>query len=294
MSLKKLACLVLMAAICFPMLGHTENYKALDIYDGVLETEEIIFRAGDAIAGGSGISVEVVYVDANGEQVEVGSGKIKSVTINGEKCSDWKLDGYMGSVARMGSLVRAALSFTLKPLYAFADDEGYYLISASTYRSYLSSTERPLGRKVKLSGRIIEIAGNTYFVSLGEDNTVAIRVDGESNKSLNVNDNIISKGELLEYVRFGETEVPTISGLEFEKLEYQPLQKGDKGENVLQMKERMRVLGYFKANAELSDAYNDVCVERVKQFQENNGIPPTGIADAETLSALYSEGAKAK
>lgn len=73
-----------------------------------------------------------------------------------------------------------------------------------------------------------------------------------------------------------------------------PLQKGDRGEAVTEMKLRMQELGYFTAGASLSDQYNDTCVERVKQFQQKNGLEATGTADANTLSVLFSDSAVAK
>lgn len=78
------------------------------------------------------------------------------------------------------------------------------------------------------------------------------------------------------------------------RIVYDTLQRGSKGDEVLVMKERLQVLGYFKKGAELSTAYNDTCAERVKQFQKVNGLPQTGIADHQTLVLLYSDAALPK
>lgn len=75
---------------------------------------------------------------------------------------------------------------------------------------------------------------------------------------------------------------------------YETLERGSKSVEVLSMKERLRELGYFKKNAELSDSYNDTCVERVKQFQKVNGLPQTGVADSLTLMMIYSDTALPK
>lgn len=72
---------------------------------------------------------------------------------------------------------------------------------------------------------------------------------------------------------------------------YTPLQQGDKGTEVLEMKFRLQELGYFTAGAGLSDVYNGTCTERVKQFQANNGLAATGRADEKTLKKLYSPNA---
>lgn len=75
---------------------------------------------------------------------------------------------------------------------------------------------------------------------------------------------------------------------------YQTLKRGNKGDEVLAMKMRMQELGYFTPGAQLSNSYNDTCVERVKQFQKRNGLPRTGIADEQTLALLYSDAALPK
>lgn len=69
---------------------------------------------------------------------------------------------------------------------------------------------------------------------------------------------------------------------------YKTLRCGDRGDAVLKMKLRMQELGYYSAGAEFSDLFNNICVERLKMFQDANGLPVTGIADWETLELLYS------
>lgn len=66
----------------------------------------------------------------------------------------------------------------------------------------------------------------------------------------------------------------------------QTAKKGDSDENVLKIKKRLQELGYYRADASLSEAYNDAMAERVKLFQENNGLEVTGEADSTTLRWL--------
>ncbi len=63
--------------------------------------------------------------------------------------------------------------------------------------------------------------------------------------------------------------------------------EGDDSNLILQIKQKMQQLGYFKENADLSGKYNSTMVERIKQFQKNNGLSQTGIIDNAFLSALY-------
>jgi len=79
-----------------------------------------------------------------------------------------------------------------------------------------------------------------------------------------------------------------------EEVHYKPLSQGDKGADVLKMKLRMQELGYFRKGTEVSETYTEKCTDRVKDFQKNNGLPATGIADEETLRVLYSDSAVPK
>jgi len=67
---------------------------------------------------------------------------------------------------------------------------------------------------------------------------------------------------------------------------YSACEQGDSGGNVLAVKKRMQELGYYRAAASLGEDYNDTMVQRVKLFQENNGIDVTGRVDSATLEKL--------
>ncbi len=69
---------------------------------------------------------------------------------------------------------------------------------------------------------------------------------------------------------------------------YETLQKGDKSEAVLNLKIRMYYLGYF-TSLNLSEDYNNVMVERVKQLQKANGLEETGIATPALQQLIYSD-----
>lgn len=69
---------------------------------------------------------------------------------------------------------------------------------------------------------------------------------------------------------------------------------GTETKEVLQIKERMRELGYFSAGAELSGKYNGLMQERIRRFQKDFGIAQTGIIDEEFLETLYGEEADRK
>ena len=70
--------------------------------------------------------------------------------------------------------------------------------------------------------------------------------------------------------------------------EYRTLRKGDKGDDVLALKRRMRELDYFTSD-KLSDAYNDTMVSRIKELQNKNGLKATGIATPELQELIFSD-----
>ncbi len=69
--------------------------------------------------------------------------------------------------------------------------------------------------------------------------------------------------------------------------EYVILQKGVSGPAVLKLKQAMYYLGYF-TSLNLSDSYNDVMAERVRQLQKRNGLEEDGIATPELQELVFS------
>lgn len=71
-------------------------------------------------------------------------------------------------------------------------------------------------------------------------------------------------------------------------LEYRVLKTGDKGDDVLALKKRMKELGYLRSAAQLTDTYTDVTAERVVLFQRQTGMTENGIASQELQAYLFS------
>ena len=72
-------------------------------------------------------------------------------------------------------------------------------------------------------------------------------------------------------------------------LDYRVLHKGDKGEDVLALKQRLQDLGYIRGGSDLTNVYNDVAAERVTLFQRQLGIMEDGVASQELQAYLFSE-----
>ena len=63
--------------------------------------------------------------------------------------------------------------------------------------------------------------------------------------------------------------------------------KGDSGALITRIKKRMQQMGYYRLSATFDDEYNDTMVQRVKQLQERNWLPVTGVLDPKTMEKLY-------
>ena len=68
------------------------------------------------------------------------------------------------------------------------------------------------------------------------------------------------------------------------------LEKGDKGDAVKKLQERLKELGYF--NNTCSGTYATTTVNAVKAFQKNNGLTADGVAGKATQNKLYATSAK--
>lgn len=70
------------------------------------------------------------------------------------------------------------------------------------------------------------------------------------------------------------------------KVNYNTLSKGDKSDEVVDMQTRLIELGYLNEKAD--GAFGTKTQTAVKIFQQMAGLPVTGIADSDTLNALYA------
>lgn len=292
--------MLVLVVVCLPGTASATNYKAWDVSEGTVSLKGVILKPGDKLTGGSGISVEIHYVDANGEDIEVGNGTVKSLNVNGKKCKEWALTSWWGSKFQVGSFVQAALAFQLTPAYAAADAEGYYSINADTYVKYTKqpaeedNKEEKESTKVKFTGIVANEENGIVYITIDDNMVVALTKPEGVDWTALPNTRVQGKGEVLAPVTYKDTPIPAISCTDLAELKYNPLHSGDSSNEVLEMKVRMQELGYFRAGATLSESYNATCVERVKQFQQENGLTATGEADSETLSLLYSDAAKPK
>ena len=65
------------------------------------------------------------------------------------------------------------------------------------------------------------------------------------------------------------------------------LRRGDKGESVLLMKQRLFELGYMNTS-QLNDSFSSDVQKALKRFQKANGLEADGVLDAETAQRLYA------
>ena len=72
---------------------------------------------------------------------------------------------------------------------------------------------------------------------------------------------------------------------------YRALTRGDRGDRVVRMQNRLRDLGYLADDAD--GIFGPRTQTAVLLFQQENNLPETGTADKDTLRHLYSDSAKA-
>ena len=72
-------------------------------------------------------------------------------------------------------------------------------------------------------------------------------------------------------------------------LNYRLLKNGDRGKDVLALKERLKELGYIRSAAQLTNVYTDVTMERVMLFQRQTGMTEDGVASQELQAYLFSD-----
>ena len=70
------------------------------------------------------------------------------------------------------------------------------------------------------------------------------------------------------------------------------LQKGSKGDEVVKLQNRLNELGYSVGKAD--GDFGNKTKSAIEQFQGDNGLDVTGIADEKTLELLYSDDAGSK
>ena len=71
--------------------------------------------------------------------------------------------------------------------------------------------------------------------------------------------------------------------------EYKTLREGDIGNEVVELQDCLKQLGYL---AEITGIYDNATTVAVRAFQQNNGLTVDGVAGADTQAKLYSNSAR--
>lgn len=85
------------------------------------------------------------------------------------------------------------------------------------------------------------------------------------------------------------TPMPTSIGAMISEIASRTLQNGLSGNDVKRFKLRLQELGYFSKNADISFDYNSTTEYRVKQYQNDLGLKPTGVATPELQTLAFSD-----
>ena len=187
---------------------------------------------------------------------------------------------------------------------AAVDADGYYMITAANYQEYARNANAHLFEKIRFNGKVIQVVErsnreNVYRIAVDSDSNCMFYIEYTLPKGVSrilEDDTVLVSGTYYGMFSYSTTfgSKVTVPAAIAEKISesYKTLKQGSYGNDVMKMKTRMQELGYFSAGASLSNQYNATTTERVKLFQKANGLQQTGIADATTLTLLYSDKAQ--
>ena len=165
-------------------------------------------------------------------------------------------------------------------------------------------------RKAPGGTRLDELSSNTYLSVLGqiedEDGTLWYHVQEKSGREGYMLAELLVQIAPAKLLPVGEEEVrqryPVLScdpvkdardaalpAYSSEDLaQYTTLKDGDRNDDVLQLKRRLYEMGYYTKPNENKN-YTESTADVIKRFQEDVGLPVTGIADALTQAVLFDE-----
>lgn len=78
-------------------------------------------------------------------------------------------------------------------------------------------------------------------------------------------------------------------GADLSLLDYRVLRDGDKGDDVIALKQRLQELGYIRSGATLTNRYTQETAQRVILFQRQAGMTEDGVAWQELQAYLFSD-----
>jgi uncharacterized protein YgiM (DUF1202 family) len=193
----------------------------------------------------------------------------------------------------------------------YNDTQGYAMCKFLTLvesDGNADSTETPSGEEEQKDVvSVDEVAGSGAFIAqvTTEVGPLNMRIQPKSgakvliripNRSLV---SVIAQGDVFWEIEYGDyhgyavCEFLTTTDYTPDILEYEVLYRGNMGDDVRAIKERLLELGYYRAGSTMNNNYNATCVARMMMFQRQNGLNENGIATAEVQAKLFSDSAVA-
>lgn len=167
------------------------------------------------------------------------------------------------------------------------------LVSKSGNTGFMYRTDLALQKvevkqeETKKDDGVTWITPTTYYVQ--KDGAAVYNTSGETVSTLNVNTEltVTAYNDSYALVSNGSaTGLMLRSDLGTSKVTV-ALQKGDSGDAVKQLQERLQELGYFGGT--VGGNYGDITVAAVKNFQSVAGLEADGVAGVNTLKKLFSD-----
>ena len=142
----------------------------------------------------------------------------------------------------------------------------------------------------KLQRRLMELGYYTLSVADGDYGSKTVEAVKAFQKKNGLTQDGVA-GPATQAKLYSESAIAAKDKVEEDKDEEDTatLSKGDKGDAVKKLQQRLKDLGYYKYG--IDSSYGDRTVEAVKAFQKNNNLTVDGVAGPTTQTKLYSSSA---
>ena len=140
------------------------------------------------------------------------------------------------------------------------------------------------GRVVEMDPALMELQGRTVV-------TAAMEISGAAFPEL-LEESSMEVTDPTSKIEDHVSSALSSSALEEDDTVYETLQQDDQGDEVLKMQTRLDELGYL--DTDYDGYYGEHTASCVREFQKNNGLEETGVADPDTQRKMFSTLARAK
>lgn len=177
----------------------------------------------------------------------------------------------------------SSVTWNLKDGAYFVVENSPAVINSATAGSLGFGAKEGLNSEENTSEEITQLKSQVEEL-IAENNSLKEQLS--SNKPVNEEADIVEDSE----VHDKQTNTDNEGNKNIDIDDYLMLTKGDRGDAVKQLQERLKELGFY--SIAIDGDYGNGTVNAIKAFEEYNGMEQTGVASPELQAYLYSDDAK--